>query len=128
MSKVAIITGGAGGIGQAVADRLTKEKQTVVILDANEEAGNRVVTEFRKRGAQVEFLRSDVAREAEVQAAFDKIKTEHGRIDVLVNVAGGSMHRHPLDEFPLGHWQAVIDANLTSTFLCCRTVTPLMKK
>ena len=70
MSKVAIITGGAGGIGQAVADRLTKEKQTVVILDANEEAGNRVVTEFRKRGAQVEFLRSDVAREAEVQAAF----------------------------------------------------------
>ena len=128
MSKVAVITGGAGGIGRAVADRFAKEKQTVVILDVNEEAGNPVVTEFRKRGAQVEFLRVDVAQEAEVQAAFDKIKTEHGRIDVLVNVAGGSMHRHPLDEFPLAHWQTVIDANLTSTFLCCRIVTPLMKK
>ena len=72
-------------------------------------------------------MRADVTDETEVQTTFDKIKAEHGRIDVLVNVAGGSMHRHPLDEFPLAHWQAVIDANLTSTFLCCRAVTRLMK-
>ena len=127
MSKVAIITGGAGGIGQAVADRLTKEKQTVVILDVNQEAGNKVAAEFHKRGMPLSFLCVDVAQETEVQAAFDKIKAEHGRIDVLVNVAGGSMHRHPLDKFPLTHWQVVIDANLTSTFLCCRIVVPLMK-
>ena len=127
MSKIAIITGGAGGIGQAVADRLTREKQTVVILDVNNEAGNKVAAEFHKRGMSLSFLRVDVAQETDVQAAFDKIKAEHGRIDVLVNVAGGSMHRHPLDEFPLAHWQTVIDANLTSTFLCCRTVSPLMK-
>lgn len=128
MSKIAIITGGAGGIGRAVADRLTREKQTVVILDVNNEAGNKVAAEFHKRGTSLSFLRVDVAHETDVQAAFDKIKAEHGRIDVLVNVAGGSMHRHPLDEFPLAHWQTVIDANLTSTFLCCRTVTPLMKQ
>jgi len=127
MSKIAIITGGAGGIGRAVADRLAKEKQTVVILDVNDDAGAKVTAEFRKRGIPSAFSRIDVTQEIEVQAAFDKIKAEHGRIDVLVNVAGGSMHRHPLDEFPLGHWQAVIDANLTSTFLCCRTVVPLMK-
>ena len=66
-------------------------------------------------------------REAEVTAAFDKITSALGRVDILVNIAGGSLHRHPLDEFPLTHWQAVIDANLTSTFLCCRAVVGIMK-
>lgn len=127
MSKIAVITGGAGGIGQAVADRLAKEKQTVVILDVNDDAGAKVAAEFGKGGIRLTFARVDVTRETEVQSAFEKIKAEHGRIDVLVNVAGGSMHRHPLDEFPLAHWQVVLDANLTSTFLCCRTVVPLMK-
>lgn len=128
MNKVAVITGGAGGIGRAVADRLGREIQQIVILDVSAETGREVAAEFAKRGVPLSFLHVDVAQEAEVQAAFDKITTEHNRIDVLVNVAGGSMHRHPLDEFPLGEWQAVVDANLTSTFLCCRAVTPLMKK
>jgi len=127
MNKIAVITGGAGGIGQAVAERLAREKQNVFILDINDEAGAKVAAEFRKRGIPVAFLCVDVTQESEVQSAFDKIKAEHGQIDVLVNVAGGSMHRHPLDEFPLADWQAVIDANLTSTFLCCRAVTPIMK-
>ena len=105
MSKIAVITGGAGGIGRAV-ERLAKEKQTVVILDVNDE-GRSSAAEFRERGIPLAFSRIDVTQESEVQAAFDKIKAEHGRIDVLVNVAGGSMHRHPLDEFPLAHWQAV---------------------
>ena len=128
MSKVAVITGGAGGIGQAVAGRLAKDKQTVVILDVNGDAGGQVVAEFQKRGAELLFARFDVTREADVQSAFEKIRAEHGRIDVLVNVAGGSMHRHSLEDFPLAHWQVVIDANLTSTFLCCRAVTPVMKQ
>jgi NAD(P)-dependent dehydrogenase (short-subunit alcohol dehydrogenase family) len=128
MNKVAVITGGAGGIGQAVAGRLAKDKQTVVILDVNGDAGGQVVAEFQKRGAELLFARVDVTREADVQSAFEKIRAEHGRIDVLVNVAGGSMHRHSLEDFPLAHWQVVIDANLTSTFLCCRAVTPVMKQ
>jgi NAD(P)-dependent dehydrogenase (short-subunit alcohol dehydrogenase family) len=127
MSKIAVITGGAGGIGQAVADRFAKEKQTVVILDVNDDAGAKVAAEFGKGGIHLAFERVDVTQETEVQSAFEKIKAEHGRIDVLVNVAGGSMHRHALDEFPLAHWRVVIDANLTSTFLCCRAVTPLMR-
>ncbi len=127
MSKVVVITGGAGGIGRAVAERLVREKQTVVLLDVNGDAGDQVAAGFRKRGAEIKFLRVDVAQEAQVRTAFDKISAEFGRVDILVNVAGGSMHRHPLDEFPLGHWQTVIDANLTSTFLCCRAVTPAMK-
>jgi NAD(P)-dependent dehydrogenase (short-subunit alcohol dehydrogenase family) len=128
MSKITVITGGAGGIGRAVANRFVGEKQTVVILDVNAEAANEVAAEFYKRGMPLSFSRVDVTQEFEVQTAFDKIIREHGRIDALINVAGGSMHRHPLDEFPLAHWQTVIDANLTSTFLCCRAVTPLMKR
>lgn len=127
MNKVAVITGGAGGIGQAVAGRLAKENQTVVILDVNGDAGGQVVAQFHKRGTKLLFSRVDVTQEADVQSAFEKIKAEHGRIDALVNVAGGSVYRHALEEFPLEHWHAVIDANLTSTFLCCRAVTPVMK-
>jgi 3-oxoacyl-[acyl-carrier protein] reductase len=107
---------------------LAKDKQTVIILDVNGDAGGQVVAEFQKRGAELLFARVDVTREADVQSAFEKIRAEHGRIDVLVNVAGGSMHRHSLEDFPLAHWQVVIDANLTSTFLCCRAVTPVMKQ
>ena len=128
MSKVTVVTGGAGGIGQAVAGRLAKENQTVIILDVNGDAGGQVVAEFQKRGAQLLFARVDVTQEAGVQSAFEKIMAEHGRIDVLVNVAGGSVHRHALEEFPLEHWQVVIDANLTSTFLCCRAATSVMKR
>jgi len=127
MTKVAVVTGGAGGIGQAVADRLTKNNYAVVILDVNDEAAKQVVADFQTRGVELPFHRADLTDEAQAQAAFEKITAEFHRIDVLVNVAGGSMHRHPLEEFPLAHWQAVIDVNLTSTFLCCRAVTRLMK-
>jgi NAD(P)-dependent dehydrogenase (short-subunit alcohol dehydrogenase family) len=127
MNKIVVVTGGAGGIGQAVADRLAKNKETVVLLDMNEQAGKEVVAGFQKRGVELAFLLADLTREVEVQNAFDKIKADHGRVDILVNVAGGSLHRHPLDEFPLGEWQAVVDANLTSTFLCCRAVVGMMK-
>lgn len=127
MTKVAVVTGGAGGIGQAVADRLTKNNYAVVILDVNDEAAKPVVADFHTRGIELRFHRADLTDEAQAQAAFEKITAEYHRIDVLVNVAGGSMHRHKLEEFPLKNWQAVIDANLTSTFLCCRAVVGTMK-
>jgi len=127
MNKIAVITGGAGGIGQAVAERFAKDKQTVVLLDMNEQGGKEVIAAFRKHEIELSFLRADLTQETEVITAFDRIKSDHGRVDVLVNVAGGSLHRHPLGEFPLGQWQAVVDANLTSTFLCCRAVVGMMK-
>jgi NAD(P)-dependent dehydrogenase (short-subunit alcohol dehydrogenase family) len=127
MNKIAVVTGGAGGIGRAIAERFAKDKRTVVLLDMNEDAGKQAIAALRKRGIEQSFLRADLTCEAEVLASFDKIKTDHGRIDALVNVAGGSVHRHLLQEFPLAHWQAVIDANLTSTFLCCRAVIGMMK-
>jgi NAD(P)-dependent dehydrogenase (short-subunit alcohol dehydrogenase family) len=128
MNKVAVVTGGASGIGQAIAERLARDNFTVVILDINEEGGKQVAAELHGRGKQATSIRLDVTREADVEKTFQKIVSDHGRIDVLVNVAGGSLHRHRFEEFSLDHWRAVIDANLTSTFLCCRAVTPIMKK
>ena len=127
MNRVAVVTGGASGIGQAVAERLANDDFSVVILDINEDGGKEVAAEIQRRGKQATFIALDVTREADVQKTFQKIISDHGRIDVLVNVAGGSLHRHKIEEFPLDHWRAVIDANLTSTFLCCRAVTGVMK-
>jgi 3-oxoacyl-[acyl-carrier protein] reductase len=127
MNKIALVTGGASGIGHAVVERLSRDDFTGVILDINEEGGKQVAAEIQGRGKPAAFIALDVTREADVQKTFKRIISEHGRVDILVNVAGGSLHRHKIEEFPLDHWQAVIDVNLTSTFLCCRAVIGVMK-
>jgi len=127
MTKVAVVTGGASGIGRAVVERFAREDFFSVILDIDESGGKTVAEEIHRRGKNADFMRADVADEQDVQANFDAIQKTHGCIDVLVNVAGGSLHRHPLEEFPLAHWRRVLDLNLTSTSLCCRAVVPLMK-
>ena len=127
MTQIAVVTGAASGIGRAVIERFAREEILSIILDIDETRGKDVAGEIQRRGSQASYMRLDVTRENEVQSVFEKIIATQGRVDILVNVAGGSMHRHPLEEFPLAHWQAVIDVNLTSTFLCCRAVTALMK-
>jgi 3-oxoacyl-[acyl-carrier protein] reductase len=127
MNKVAVVTGGAGGIGQAVAEKFLRENYCLVLLDLNDEGGKTVATELNLRGAPVSFLPANLTQEAEVKGRFEEIIAAHGRVDILVNVAGGRLHRHLVEDFPLAHWRAVIDANLTSTFLCCRAATALMK-
>ena len=90
MTKVAVVTGGAGGIGQAVADRLTKNNYAVVILDVNDEAAKPVVADFHTRGVELPFHRADLTDEAQVQTTFEKIKADFQSIDVLVNVEGAT--------------------------------------
>jgi 3-oxoacyl-[acyl-carrier protein] reductase len=126
-SRVAVVTGGASGIGKAVAERLAAEDDLALILDINADTGARVAAAIQSRGQRAEFLHCDVTREGAVQNAFRQILADHSHIDVLVNVAGGSLHQHPVEHFPLEHWRAVLDLNLTSTFLCCRCVAGTMK-
>jgi len=127
MTKIAVVTGAASGIGKAVVERFAKEDIASIILDIDETGGQSVAAAMQQRGKQATFTRLDVTNEGEVRSVFEKIRSIQGRVDVLVNVAGGSLHRYPLDEFPLARWQAVIDVNLTSAFLCCRAVIGLMK-
>src|SRR4249920_2598208 len=127
MSKIAVVTGGAGDIGRAIVERIAKDNYRIVILDMNQEAGKQTAGDFAKRAIAMDFHCANLSDEAAVKTTFDVIVSQHGRVDLLVNVAGGSFFRHKFEEFPLDHWRAVIDANLTATFLCCRAVTPLMK-
>jgi NAD(P)-dependent dehydrogenase (short-subunit alcohol dehydrogenase family) len=127
MNKTAIITGGAGDIGRAVVARLAKENYRLVILDMNESGGREVAGAYAKREIPLDFHCVHLDQENEVKAVFAKVQAAHDRVDLLVNVAGGSFFRHRFEDFPLDHWRTIVDANLTSTFLCCRAVTPLMK-
>jgi 3-oxoacyl-[acyl-carrier protein] reductase len=126
--KVAVVTGGAGGIGQAVVTRLAHSGFAVRVLDQNEKAGGELVERLRQEKYDGEFHRVDLKRAAEIKAVFETIYASSHRIDVLVNLAGGTLHKHLITEFPLSEWREVIDVNLKATFLCCQAVTRRMRE
>jgi 3-oxoacyl-[acyl-carrier protein] reductase len=83
---------------------------------------------MRQQKHNAEFYRLDLKREAEIRDLFDGVYAKSRRIDVLVNLAGGTLHKHPITEFPLSEWREVIDVNLKGTFLCCQAVIKPMKE
>jgi NAD(P)-dependent dehydrogenase (short-subunit alcohol dehydrogenase family) len=105
--KVAIVTGGARGIGAATAALLQRAGATVANLDIS--------------------TGCDVTNEAAVIGAFADVEKQHGGIDILVNNAGRA-NRKPAVELSYEEWQAVVDLNLTAVFLCSRTAQPYMKR
>jgi 3-oxoacyl-[acyl-carrier protein] reductase len=127
-NKIAVVTGGAGGIGQAVVTRLAQSGFGVCIVDQNEKAGQEFVEKLRQDKCQAEFYRVELRRAAEIKDLFETIYAKHRRIDVLVNLAGGTIHKHPIQEFPLSEWREVIDVNLKATFLCSQAVCKPMRE
>ncbi|OBK31893.1 3-oxoacyl-ACP reductase [Mycobacterium sp. 1245111.1] len=114
--RVAVVTGGAGGIGLASARRLRAEGATVVIADIDERAGTAAADEV---GGS--FVAVDVSDEASVNNLFDTVATGHGAVDIAVNNAGISPPDDDLIEnTELPAWQRVQDVNLKSVYLCCR--------
>jgi NAD(P)-dependent dehydrogenase (short-subunit alcohol dehydrogenase family) len=77
MSKVAVVTGGAGGIGQAVAERFAQDGSRILLLDVNAQSGNRVAAALLERGAETAFFPIDLTQELEVQAIFERIVAAH---------------------------------------------------
>ncbi|MPZ78470.1 MAG: glucose 1-dehydrogenase [Deltaproteobacteria bacterium] len=127
-NKIAVVTGGAGGIGKAVVSRLARAGFDVCIVDQNDKAGQELVELMRQQKYNAEFYRVDLKRAAEIKILFDSIYGKFQRIDVLVNLAGGTLHKHPITEFPLSEWREVIDVNLKATFLCCQAVSKGMRE
>jgi 3-oxoacyl-[acyl-carrier protein] reductase len=127
-NKIAVVTGGAGGIGTAVVTRLAESGFSVCILDQNENAGRELAEQLRQLNHNGEFHRVDLKRTAEIKDLFQAIYEKFQRIDVLVNLAGGTLHKHPIVEFPLSEWREVIDVNLKATFLCCQAVSKRMRE
>jgi NAD(P)-dependent dehydrogenase (short-subunit alcohol dehydrogenase family) len=113
--KVAIVTGGAQGIGAAIARGLEAEGATVVVADLNPPEG---------------AIRADVASEEDVGRLVEEALARHGRIDVLVNNAGlyASLEMRAFTEIPLAEWNRVMEVNVASMFLTCRAVVPVMRE
>jgi 3-oxoacyl-[acyl-carrier protein] reductase len=128
MSEVALITGGAGGIGGAVALKLASAAISVVIADTDEAAAEGVRKQILSRGGKVEVARVDVTKTTEVKDVVEAVFRRHGQIDILANIAGGSIHRKRTEELSWEEWKEVVDVNLKGTFLFCREVAPIMQR
>jgi NAD(P)-dependent dehydrogenase (short-subunit alcohol dehydrogenase family) len=113
--KIAIVTGGAQGIGAAIAGGLGAEGATVVVADLNPPEGG---------------IRADVSSEQDVDGMVEETLARHGRIDILVNNAGlyASLEMRPFTEIPLEEWNRVMEVNVASMFLTCRAVVPVLRE
>ncbi|NGN43006.1 SDR family oxidoreductase [Mesorhizobium sp. CGMCC 1.15528] len=122
--KIAVITGGSGGIGMAIALRLASEGAQIILWDFDATRLSAVITEHADwRSAVV-----DVTDNASVVAATKAAIAEFGRIDILVNSAGFSGSNHRMEDYPLDLWDKVIAINLTGVFLTCKAVVPEMAR
>ena len=125
--RVAVITGGNGGIGLGMGRGLAEAGAAVVVAARNREKSGRAVDELRGLGAEAEAIEVDVADEGSVNALGKATIERFGRLDILVNNAGMNI-RKPVENLALAEWRQVIDVNLTSAFLASRACYPVMKK
>ncbi len=124
--KVAIITGGATGVGKGIARAFVNEGATVVIASRNKEALEKTAAELSSDGGTVDVMPTDVTDEAQVISLFTGTLSRHGRVDIAVNNSGVEASA-PLDEMTLESFQTVVAVNLTGVFLCCREAMKIMK-
>ncbi|WP_424991172.1 SDR family NAD(P)-dependent oxidoreductase [Fluviibacterium sp. S390] len=126
--KTAIVTGGGRDIGRACAIKLASEGANVAINYFASSAGaEETVAEIENNGGKAIALQGDLCKAADVQALVAKTVETFGDVDVLVNNAGGLIARKTISEMSLEHWQAVMDLNVTSTFLMIKACLPHLK-
>lgn len=122
--RVAIVTGGNGGIGLGMASGLLNAGASVIIAGRNKEKSAQAAASLGERARAIEV---DVADEKSVRALVDQTVNAFGRVDILVNNAGIAIRKQP-ETYSLDEWRQVIDTNLTSAFLCSQAVYPHMVK
>jgi 2-dehydro-3-deoxy-D-gluconate 5-dehydrogenase len=125
--RVAIVTGGNGGIGFGMARSLAAAGADVAIVGRNEAKSATAVADLTAAGSKAIYSVADVTDEAAVSAMVDRVRRGLGRIDILINNAGINI-RKPPQALDLAQWDSVISTNLTSAFLCSRAVHPAMKE
>jgi NAD(P)-dependent dehydrogenase (short-subunit alcohol dehydrogenase family) len=124
--KTAVITGANRGLGKAIALALAEAGARVVLAARDLELLNQTAEEVRKLGGQALVYKTDVTKEADILALEKAVGRDTGQVQILVNNAGMNI-RKPTVEFTLEEWRQVLDTNLTSAFLMCRSFVPLMK-
>ena len=123
--KTALVTGVGSGIGRASALLFAQHGARVSGLDINEEAGNEVIDEIKRRGGQALFIRTDVTVASDVELAIETTIKTLGHIDVAFNVVGASGRRHgdgPVHKCSEEGWDWTMDVNLKSMYLCCKYI------
>jgi NAD(P)-dependent dehydrogenase (short-subunit alcohol dehydrogenase family) len=127
-NKVALVTGGSSGIGQAAAQLFAREGAKVVIADINAEGGEETLRIIRDAGGEAHFVRTDVSKAADVEALIDKIVEIYGRLDCAYNNAGILGDIVSVADHNQGAWDHTIDTNLKGTWLCLKYQIPQMLK
>ncbi len=125
--KVAVVGGGAGGIGRALALGLADYGADVAVTSRGLEKLEKVAGEISNRGRKALAVPADITDEKSVQDMVTRTLNEFGHIDILVNAAGLAI-RKPAEDFPIDEWQQVMDVNTRGTFLCCKAVGKVMIK
>ena len=122
--RISIVTGAAKGIGKAIVERFINDNYFVVAVDVDEENGNKLSSEFGDQ--HVKFFKADICNEKEVQSLFEKVKTDFGKVDVLVNNAG-IIRDNMIWNMPVEDFDLVVNINLKGTWLLCREAAKMMK-
>ena len=127
MDKFALVTGGGVGIGKATALKLAAAGWHVAVTGRRAEPLQAVVREIEAKGRRGLGVPCDIGDPAQVRALFDAVQAAFGRLDLLFNNAGVGAPAVPMDELTYEQWKAVVDANLTGSFLCAQGAMRLMK-
>jgi NAD(P)-dependent dehydrogenase (short-subunit alcohol dehydrogenase family) len=127
-NKVVVVTGGSLGIGAACCKRMAEEGARIAITDILDKEGRELSDEINANGGNSGFWLMDVSDEKSVKEVFSQIRSEFGKIDVLVNNAGISGVNKPTDQIELKDWQKVMNINVTGVFLCTKHVIPYMRE
>lgn len=128
MERVVLITGGTRGIGLAAAKKFAEKGDLVAINGNNEERGHEAVKELKDAGYAVWYFKADVTKETEVMRLVSSVLEHFGRLDVLVNNAGGLLGRKSIEGMETVHWNRVMDLNLNSAFYASRSAIPFLKE
>jgi 2-deoxy-D-gluconate 3-dehydrogenase len=125
--RVAVVTGGNGGIGFGMARGMAEAGAAIAIAGRNAKKSETAAAELAKLGVKTAVLEVDVANEASCRKMIDDTVKQLGRLDILVNNAGMNI-RKPADQLALAEWRQVLDVNLTSAFICAHAAYPKMKE
>ena len=124
--KIAAVTGGASGIGEATVRRFVAEGASVAFCDRDNERGQRVAAELKAAGAKIAFTQADVGTEAACLAFVNGAAQKFGRLDILVNNAGIRKYEK-IDEATAASWNEILNINLLSYAFCAKAAVPLMR-